>query len=105
MQSRQKVVESFQREGIPHPHEDVHCKTTRAVPLCFLECQCGYAGIAHVIDGKPKCPAHQARVDQFNRETHQSIESLPIDTQSAAIKQLVAEAVAAALAAQAKGAS
>jgi hypothetical protein len=100
---KQKVVEStFARDGVALPHEPVHCKTTKAVALCFLECQCGYKGIAHVVDGNPVCPAHLARVEQFNRETHQSIEAMPVDTQSAAIKQLIAEAVAEALA-QAKG--
>lgn len=99
MVNKQKVVEStFARDGVALPHEPVHCKTTKATPLCYLECQCGYAGFAHVIDGKPLCPAHQARVDQFNRETHRSIEALPVDTQSAAIKQLVADAVKEALA-------
>ena len=100
--NKQRVVEStFARDGVPLPHEPVHCKTTKAVPVCFLECQCGYAGFAHVVDGKPVCPAHLARVEAFNRETNRSIEALPVDTQSAAIKQLVAQAVAEALAAQA----
>lgn len=103
MRTKQKVVESFDRDGIPHPHENVHCKTTKATPLCFLECQCGFSGLAHVVEGKPVCPAHLARVEAYNRETNQSIESLPIDAQSAAIKKLVADAVTAALAAQAKG--
>jgi len=98
---KQRVVESFEREKIPPPHavnEDgssVHCKTTKANAVCYLECQCGYSGIAHVLDGEPVCPAHLARVEQQKREN-----SRTLDTSANApnIEAFIAAAVQKALA-------
>lgn len=75
MQAKQKVVESFLRDNVPLPHEDVHCLTTKAIPVCYMECQCGFKGLAHVVDGTPTCPAHLARVEQFKRETNQTLDT------------------------------
>ena|SRR5229473_3342824 len=103
MNTKQTVVESFDRDRVPHPHEPVHCETKLARPVCYLECKCGYAGFAHVIAGKPVCPAHLARVTQHERETNQTLAQPTVDVNSSAFQEAVNRAVAAALANQTKG--
>lgn len=99
--SKQLVVDTFEREKIPPPHASnadgtgAHCKIVSAIPVCFLECQCGYHGFAHVVDGKPVCPAHLARVEQQKRETNQTLDTAAITPN---IQQLIDAAVQKALA-------
>jgi hypothetical protein len=94
MTAKQLVVESFDRDNVSHPHEDGHCKTTKAVPVAYMECQCGFSGLAHVVNGSPVCPAHLARVEQHKRETNQTLETAAV---SPNIQSLIDAAVAKAL--------
>lgn len=93
---------SFEREKIPPPHASnpdgsgLHCKTVKAVPVCFLDCQCGYSGLAHVQEGKPICPAHLARVAAHQRADKSTLETAAIAPN---IQQLIDAAVSKALAA------
>ena len=66
--------------------------------MCYLDCQCGYSGLAKVVNGVPVCPAHLARVEQQKRETNQTL-----DTAAASpnIQALIDAAVAKALAGKA----
>src|SRR5258708_13895073 len=100
MATKQLVVDTFEREKIPPPHATnpdgtgLHCKTTNALALCYLECQCGYSGIAHVVNGVPVCPANLARIEQQKKETNQTLEIAPTTPN---IQALIDAAVAKAL--------
>lgn len=97
MKSTQRVVETFDRDNVPHPHEDVHCETVKATPVCIMKCKCGFEGMAQVVNGKPICPAHLARVAQHERETNQTMSAPTVDVTSDAFQQAVNKALENAL--------